>query len=89
MLSIKSESNQSQNSFDRWTNLMRGISVQPNSILRDFYQAKKLVSKLRLKKEKIDCCLKGCMLYYKDDATFTYYKFYENLGLSPSEEWEV
>ena len=40
-------------------------------------QATKLVSKLGLKEEKIDYCVKRCMLYYKDDVALTHYKFYE------------
>ena len=32
----------------------------------DLYRTKKLVSKLGLKSEKIDCCINDCMLFYKD-----------------------
>ena len=49
MLSIKSEENQSQSFFDQWIDLIRELSLQLDSIPKDFYQAKKLVSKLRLK----------------------------------------
>ena len=45
--------------------MIRELSPQPDSIPKDFYQAKMLVSKLGLKEEKIDCCVKRCMLYYK------------------------
>ena len=34
-----------------------------------------LVSKLRLHEVKINYCLNGCMLYYKDNAALTHYKF--------------
>ena len=54
---------------------MSEISPQPETIPKDFYQAKMLVSKLRLNKVKIDCCLNVCMLYHKDDAALTHYKF--------------
>lgn len=77
MLSIKSEANHRQSSFDQWTDLMKEISPQPNSIHRGFCQAKKLVVKLGMKEEKVDCYLKGCMLYYKDDTALTYCKFCE------------
>ena len=36
-----------------------------------------------LKEEKIDCCMKGCMLYYKDDIALTHWKFYEELSFKP------
>ncbi|KAI0516679.1 hypothetical protein KFK09_009356 [Dendrobium nobile] len=39
-----------------------------NIIPSDLYRTKKLVSKLGLTATKIDCCINGCMLYYKDDA---------------------
>ena len=83
MLAIKSEANQSQNSFDQWATLMSEISPEPSSVPKNFYQAKKLVSKLGLKSEKIDCCLKGCMLYYKDDADLTQCKFCESPRFKP------
>ena len=75
MLSNKSKANQSQSSFDPCASLMSEISSQPEFITKDFYQAKRLVSKLGLNEVKIDCCLNGCMLYYKDDATLTHCNF--------------
>ena len=76
MLSNKSEANQSQSSFYQWASLMSEISPQPKTIPKDFYQAKRLVSKLWLHEVKIDFCLNGCILYYKDDIALTYCKFY-------------
>ena len=32
------------------------------------YEATKLVSKLGMLVEKIDCCENGCMLFYKEDS---------------------
>ena len=86
MLSIKLERNQSQHSFDQWTDLIRELSPQSDSIPKDFYQVKKLVSRLGLKEEKIDCCMKGCMLYYKDDVALTHCKFYEEPRSKPKKE---
>ena len=83
MLAIKSEGNQSENSFDQWATLMSEICPQPNSVPKDFYQAKKLVSKLGLNSKKIDCCLNGCMLYYKYDADLTQCKFCESPRFKP------
>ena len=83
MLSNKSEANQSQSSFDQWASLMSEISPQPKTIPKDFYQAKRLVSKLGLHEVKIDCCLNGCMLYYKDDIALTHCKFYREPRFEP------
>ena len=63
MLSIKSKRNQSQSSFDQWVTL-----IQPSSILKDYYQAKKLVSKLGLNQKRkiivqlVVCCIIEMML---------------------------
>ena len=54
---------------------MSKISPQPETIPKDFYQAKRLVSKLGLNEVKIDYCLNGCMLYYKDDVILNHCKF--------------
>ena len=37
MLSIKSEGNQSQSSFDQWATLISELSPQPEAIPKDFY----------------------------------------------------
>ena len=58
ILSNKSKVNQSQSSFDQWASLMSEISPHLETISKDFYQAKRLVSKLGLNEVKIDCCLR-------------------------------
>ena len=40
---------------------------------------KRLVSKLGLKAKRIDCCVNGCMLYYKNDEALTKCKFCNKL----------
>ena len=65
--------------------MIRELSPQPDSISKDFYQAKKLISKFGLKEEKIDYCVKGCMLCYQDDVSLTHCEICENLCLSPRE----
>ncbi|XP_059295599.1 uncharacterized protein LOC132048937 [Lycium ferocissimum] len=67
LLSIKSDANISIAGMNAMIELMKELN--PNlDIPDDYYKAKKLVSKLGLSSMKIDCCEKGCMLYYKDDA---------------------
>ena len=42
---------------------------------KNFYDAKKLVSKLGLEAKRIDYCVDGCMLYYNNDGVLTECKF--------------
>nr|KYP49848.1 hypothetical protein KK1_028347 [Cajanus cajan] len=51
------------------------VAPKNNYIPKNYYEAKKLASKLGLKAEKIDCCMDGCMLYYKEDKDLTECKF--------------
>lgn len=67
MLSIKAEGNISQQSFDEILQVMKEGMPNDNMLIPNFYRAKKLVSKLGMESKLIDCCIKGFMLYYKDD----------------------
>ncbi|XP_059294442.1 uncharacterized protein LOC132047411 [Lycium ferocissimum] len=75
MMSIKYENNMSRVFFNSMAQLMKDTSHPDNKIPRDYYQAKKLVSGLGLTSQKIDCCVNGCMLYYKADKDMTECKF--------------
>ncbi|XP_075091894.1 uncharacterized protein LOC107830110 [Nicotiana tabacum] len=75
LLSIKSDSSISQAGMDSIIGLMNELNMNKIDLPKDFYTAKKLVSKLGLSSERIDCCEKGCMLFYKDDASLKNYKF--------------
>ncbi|PKU71582.1 hypothetical protein MA16_Dca004424 [Dendrobium catenatum] len=68
MLSIKTEYNIPRECFNDVIGLMKETNPADNLIPSDLYRTKKLVSKLGLTATKIDCCINGCMLYYKDDA---------------------
>lgn len=60
--------------MDSMIELMKELN--PNLDIPDnYYKAKRLASKLGLSSERIDCCEKGCMLYYKDDAILENCKF--------------
>lgn len=75
MMSIKYEYNMSHGSFDAMAQLMKDTSYPDNKIPPDHYRAKKLVSGLGLTSQKIDCCVNGCMLYYKADQEIIECKF--------------
>lgn len=66
LLTIKSEGNMSQKGFDKLLKTMKKGMPKDNCLVPNFYYAKKLVSKLEMESKVIDCCINGCMLYYKD-----------------------
>lgn len=68
LLTIKSEGNISQRSFNQIVALMKETHPPNNLIPKDYYRTKKIVSKLGLTAKKIDCCVKGCMLFYNDES---------------------
>jgi len=57
----------SQRSCDQTLALMKETHPTSNLIPKDFYRAKKIVSKLGLTAKRIDCCVDGCMLLYIDE----------------------
>ncbi|XP_019240729.1 PREDICTED: uncharacterized protein LOC109220717 [Nicotiana attenuata] len=75
LLSIKSDSSISQAGMNSIIGLMNELNPSNIDLPKDFYTAKKLVSKLGLSSERIDYCEKGCMLFYKDDTSLENCKF--------------
>lgn len=75
LLSIKSDYSISQPGMDSIIGLVNKLNPNKIDLPKDFYMTKKMVSKLRLSSERIDCCEKGCMLFYKDDAALENCKF--------------
>ncbi|XP_073222387.1 uncharacterized protein [Cicer arietinum] len=67
LLAIRSNWHVPQKGIDFVTKMLKSVCPVPTCLPDNYYQATQLVSKLGLKVEKIDCCKKGCMLYYKDD----------------------
>ena len=75
--------------FNQWASLISEISLQLESIPKDFYSAKRLVSKLRLNEVKIDYYLKSYMLSYTNDAALTHCKFYGEPRFKPKKGGSV
>jgi len=65
-LSLKSDYNVSEGCFNRMVQLMGETMPKYNRMVTTFSQAKKSVKTLGLGCMKIDCCPKGCMLYYNE-----------------------
>ena len=59
--------------------LMKEACPSSNYAPSKFSDAEKLVRKLGLTSVKIDCCINGCMLYYKNDAHLQQCKFCDAL----------
>ena len=79
LMSIKSDWNVAHDCMNAMIELMRDINpLQKIYIPKSFRHTKKLVSKLGLSAQKIDCCSAGCMLYYNDDDQLEECKFCGN-----------
>ena len=61
--------------LDYFIKLLVDVAPKDNCIPKSYYDAKKVVSSLGLKAQKIDCCEAGCMLYYKGDNYLKECKF--------------
>lgn len=57
----------SQNYFNNFAGLLKETNPQENFVLEDLYKTKKLVFKLCLNSEMIDCCINNYILFYKDN----------------------
>jgi len=75
LMNIKSDWNVPNAAMDSMVDLL-GELVNPEfNIPKNFYQAKRLVSKLGLTYDRIHCCVNGCMLFYKTDSELENCKF--------------
>ena len=61
--------------MDSMVGLLSELVNPELNIPQNFYQAKKLVSKLGLSYNRIHCCINGCMLFYKNDVELENCKF--------------
>jgi hypothetical protein len=71
LLAARSNWKVSQKCIDFFAQMLADVCPTKQCFPQNNYQATKLVSKLGLKARKIDCCVNGCMLYYKEDSTLT------------------
>ena len=76
LVTRKVESKCSQDDFEQWVGMMKGCCPDGGkNIPSNFYQAKTMLKGLLLPKVKIDCCVDGCMLFYKEDSDLSECKF--------------
>ena len=83
LLSFKSNWNILNQALDNIAKLILDLTPPNNSLHNNYYEVKRLVSKLGLESKKIDCCMNDCMLFCdndngKNDASLLRCKFYGN-----------
>jgi len=65
----------SQRCFNEVVGLMKDICPSKSDIPKNYHPQLKKVGDLGMDVQEIDCCLNGCMLYYKQDEGLSACKF--------------
>ncbi|XP_073226903.1 uncharacterized protein [Cicer arietinum] len=89
LLAIRSNWHVPQKGIDVVTKLLKSVCLVETCLPNNYYQVTQLVSKLGLKVEKIDCCKKECILYYKDDNKLSECKICHSARLIPRRTAEM
>ena len=71
LLNIKSEYNLSVNCFNRILEVVKEFLPKDAKLPKDFYKTRQMVRSLGLGYEKIDVCINGCMIYFKENKDRT------------------
>lgn len=71
LMALRSNWHVPQKGIDYIARMLNDVCPVKGCLPENYYQATKFVSTLGLKAMKIDCCVKSCMLYYKDDSKLT------------------
>jgi len=61
--------------MDYFIQMLLDVAPRENTIPKNYYEERKVVSTIGLKAVKIDCCQVDCMLYYKEDIDLNECKF--------------
>jgi hypothetical protein len=64
---------------DYFAQILMSVPLPTNNIRKNFYEATRLASILRLKVEMIYCCENGSMLFYIEDSNLDICKFCNKL----------
>jgi len=67
LIAQKSQFHVPEQALDLTTKMMLDSTPIPDGLPKNFYEVKQLVSKLGLGVKRIDCCVKGCMLFYDNE----------------------
>lgn len=77
LLNIKSEYRIPEQCFNAICQLMKDGLPDENTMVDSLYDSKKVVQGLGLPVELIDCCISGCMIYWRCDKNLGQCKFCE------------
>ncbi|XP_060210438.1 uncharacterized protein LOC132637354 [Lycium barbarum] len=75
MINIKADWSVAEAAMDSMIKFVGELVSSEYDIPKNYYQAKRLVSKLGLSYDRIHCCSNGCILFYKEDADLNECKF--------------
>ena len=76
MMKVKTDYNLPEACVDEISEVFKNILPQPNKAPATYYETKKLTRSLGLPLQKIDVCVKNCMLFWKgDDAKLVSCRF--------------
>lgn len=67
MMKVKTDYNLPEACVDEISEVFKNILPQPNKAPATYYETKKLTRSLGLPLQKIDVCVKNCMLFWKGD----------------------
>lgn len=67
LLAVKSNWNVPYQCLEFFVKMMLDVTSVKENIPTSYYDANKIVSKLRLEVRKIDCFIGGCMLFYYNE----------------------
>ncbi|XP_009103472.2 uncharacterized protein LOC103829553 [Brassica rapa] len=75
MLKMKTDYNLAETCVDEISEVFKTMLPQPNNAPATYYETKKLTRGLGLPVQKIDVCVKNCMLFWKEDAKLVSCRF--------------
>ncbi|XP_048632974.1 uncharacterized protein LOC125607181 [Brassica napus] len=75
MLKMKTDYNLAETCVDEISEVFKTMLPQPNNAPATYYETKKLTRGLDLPVQKIDVCVKNCMLFWKEDAKLVSCRF--------------
>ncbi|XP_052734056.1 uncharacterized protein LOC128196612 [Vigna angularis] len=67
LLACKSNWNIPNQCIDFFAKMLFDVTPHKCGLPKTYYDAKKIVSKLGLQSQRIDCCVDGCMLFYDNE----------------------
>ncbi|KAL0434321.1 UNVERIFIED_CONTAM: hypothetical protein Slati_2766400 [Sesamum latifolium] len=84
LVDYKTDDHISERIYDQISRWSNKLLPPGHTLLRYYYNTKKLIKDLGLPIKKIEACKNECMLYYKDDVDLEYCKFCGDARYKPT-----